>query len=55
MIGLLQRARHSPVASGEFGAHMRVSLINDGSVTLWLEVGVQSGNHAAAGFSEQPA
>ncbi len=29
---------HSPVASGEFGAHMRVSLINDGPVTFWLRV-----------------
>lgn len=49
------RASHSPVASGEFGAHMRVSLVNDGPVTLWLEVGAQSGNGAAAGFPEQPA
>jgi D-tyrosyl-tRNA(Tyr) deacylase len=31
------RARHSPVASGTFGAHMRVSLTNDGPVTIWLE------------------
>jgi len=31
------RARHSPVASGLFGAHMRVSLVNDGPVTFWLE------------------
>jgi D-aminoacyl-tRNA deacylase len=30
-------ARHAPVASGVFGAHMRVSLINDGPVTFWLE------------------
>jgi D-tyrosyl-tRNA(Tyr) deacylase len=49
------RASHSPVASGEFGTHMRVSLINDGPVTLWLEVGAQSGNLAAAGSPEQPA
>ncbi len=32
------RANHSPVASGEFGAHMRVSLTNDGPVTIWLQV-----------------
>jgi len=32
------RAAHAPVATGEFGAHMRVSLINDGPVTFWLEV-----------------
>jgi D-aminoacyl-tRNA deacylase len=37
---LLARARrlHSPVAAGSFGAHMRVSLTNDGPVTLWLRV-----------------
>jgi D-tyrosyl-tRNA(Tyr) deacylase len=31
------RARHGPVETGVFGAHMRVSLINDGPVTFWLE------------------
>lgn len=37
---LLARARnlHSPVASGSFGAHMAVTLTNDGPVTLWLQV-----------------
>ena len=25
------------VATGEFGAHMQVSLVNDGPVTFWLE------------------
>jgi D-tyrosyl-tRNA(Tyr) deacylase len=30
------RARHPDVACGEFGAHMRVSLVNDGPVTFWL-------------------
>ena len=29
---------HSPVATGRFGAHMRVSLVNDGPVTFWLQV-----------------
>ena len=29
-------ARHSPVASGVFGADMQVTLINDGPVTFWL-------------------
>lgn len=28
------RRQHAPVASGEFGAHMRVSLTNDGPVTI---------------------
>ncbi|MDE3123484.1 MAG: D-tyrosyl-tRNA(Tyr) deacylase [Paracoccaceae bacterium] len=27
-----------PVATGEFGADMAVSLVNDGPVTIWLEV-----------------
>ena len=34
---LLARERHPNVATGEFGAHMRVSLVNDGPVTFWLE------------------
>jgi len=34
----LARARHPSVATGEFGAHMKVSLLNDGPVTFWLEV-----------------
>jgi D-tyrosyl-tRNA(Tyr) deacylase len=36
---LVERARatHPTVAAGEFGADMRVSLINDGPVTFWLE------------------
>lgn len=32
------RAAHKIVASGEFGAHMQVSLTNDGPVTFWLQV-----------------
>ena len=31
------RATHCPVATGEFGADMQVSLVNDGPVTFWLE------------------
>lgn len=35
---LAEVARHGvPVAHGTFGAHMAVSLVNDGPVTLWLE------------------
>ena len=26
-----------PVATGRFGAHMRVHLVNDGPVTIWLD------------------
>jgi D-tyrosyl-tRNA(Tyr) deacylase len=33
------RARHAPFGAGEFGAHMRVSLVNDGPVTFWLQSG----------------
>ena len=29
--------RHADVATGEFGAHMQVGLINNGPVTFWLE------------------
>ena len=32
------RATYPHVASGEFGAHMQVSLTNDGPVTFWLQV-----------------
>lgn len=32
------RALDVPVATGVFGADMAVSLVNDGPVTLWLEV-----------------
>lgn len=32
------RSRHGEVAAGEFGAHMQVSLVNDGPVTFWLQV-----------------
>ena len=31
------RTQHERVQTGVFGAHMRVSLINDGPVTFWLE------------------
>jgi D-aminoacyl-tRNA deacylase len=36
---LLTRARelYAPVSAGVFGAHMQVSLVNDGPVTFWLE------------------
>jgi D-tyrosyl-tRNA(Tyr) deacylase len=34
----LARERHAPVAEGVFGAHMRVSLVNDGPVTVPLTV-----------------
>ena len=41
---LLERARTSypHVSAGVFGAHMQVSLVNDGPVTFWLEAGAPS-------------
>lgn len=37
------RTRHSRVEAGEFGAHMQVSLVNDGPVTFWLRVAPDEG------------
>jgi D-tyrosyl-tRNA(Tyr) deacylase len=36
---LVERAAivHNPVATGVFGAHMKIALENDGPVTFWLE------------------
>lgn len=34
----IARARLGAVQTGEFGADMRVALVNDGPVTFWLEV-----------------
>lgn len=31
------KAKHAKVATGEFGADMQISLLNDGPVTFWLE------------------
>jgi D-aminoacyl-tRNA deacylase len=31
------RSQHGRVETGQFGAHMHVSLTNDGPVTIWLE------------------
>lgn len=32
------RERHPDVETGQFGANMQVSLVNDGPVTFWLQV-----------------
>ena len=34
----LARTKHDPVETGRFGADMKVSLVNDGPVTFWLQV-----------------
>lgn len=33
----IAKNRHPTVEIGRFGAHMKVSLVNDGPVTFWLE------------------
>lgn len=38
MLVRLARESHPDVATGQFGAEMRVHLINHGPVTFWLEV-----------------
>jgi D-aminoacyl-tRNA deacylase len=40
----LARQRHKPVAAGRFGAHMLVSLVNDGPVTFWLQAAPRAGS-----------
>lgn len=37
------RSRHQPVATGQFGADMQVSLVNDGPVTFWLRAAPDQG------------
>ncbi len=36
-VDALQRKFGSAVATGVFGAHMHIALVNDGPVTLWLD------------------
>ena len=36
-LALRARQQHARVATGRFGAHMRVELTNDGPVTFWLQ------------------
>jgi D-tyrosyl-tRNA(Tyr) deacylase len=36
------RAKHAVVETGQFGAHMQVSLTNDGPVSFWLQVKPQA-------------
>ncbi len=35
----IARGKHATVQTGVFGADMKVSLVNDGPVTFWLQVG----------------
>jgi D-aminoacyl-tRNA deacylase len=36
------------VATGRFGAHMQVSLVNDGPVTFWLQVSPKGSSPASS-------
>ncbi|HUN27668.1 MAG TPA: D-aminoacyl-tRNA deacylase [Steroidobacteraceae bacterium] len=48
------RAHHTPVAAGQFGAHMEVALVNDGPVTFWLETGHKPPRSPADPARESP-
>ena len=39
----LARERMPAAQAGQFGAHMQVSLVNDGPVTFWIRVGSHDG------------
>jgi D-aminoacyl-tRNA deacylase len=36
-VAALERELGRPVPTGVFGAHMRVALVNDGPVTIWID------------------
>jgi D-tyrosyl-tRNA(Tyr) deacylase len=40
-VSALERELGRPISTGVFGAHMQVSLINDGPVTLWMDSAVR--------------
>jgi D-tyrosyl-tRNA(Tyr) deacylase len=42
------RERHAQVETGRFGAHMQVSLVNDGPVTFWLQIKPKQSDNGAA-------
>jgi len=37
LVAALTAELGKPVPTGEFGAHMRIALVNDGPVTIWLD------------------
>jgi D-tyrosyl-tRNA(Tyr) deacylase len=51
---LQAKQRHPIVATGQFGANMQVSLINDGPVTFWLQVppSTQNNMHSKRTFAK---
>ena len=42
-------SRYPKVAGGQFGAHMQVTLTNDGPVTIWLRVSPRTSSGRASG------
>src|SRR5204862_7266970 len=40
-VGALEREIARKVATGVFGAHMKIALINDGPVTIWIDSAVR--------------
>jgi D-tyrosyl-tRNA(Tyr) deacylase len=44
VVARAQRRLGDRVATGRFGAHMRVSLVNDGPVTFWIHVSPATGD-----------
>nr|MDQ6917607.1 D-aminoacyl-tRNA deacylase [Pseudomonadota bacterium] len=40
-VGALEREIGRKVATGAFGAHMQIALINDGPVTIWIDSAVR--------------
>jgi D-tyrosyl-tRNA(Tyr) deacylase len=37
MIGSLEKELEKNIFTGEFGADMKVELVNDGPVTIWID------------------
>lgn len=37
LVRLLEKETNTPVETGEFGADMKISLVNDGPVTIWID------------------
>ena len=48
------REKHARVEAGMFGADMKVSLVNDGPVTFWLQVGGGIQNPSVRGELVEP-
>jgi D-tyrosyl-tRNA(Tyr) deacylase len=47
VVSLAQRALPGKVATGRFGAEMKVALVNDGPVTFWLRFSTAGANESS--------